>query len=231
MEWKRQFMLTRMLHPTRSSVISLDAEHVRINRGWNFPTRLHKDAKACVDNRRLFEALVRKWSQTYSVIDAATHDAFKDRRTDSPRNLLIEGVPLREVLNEFMLNLRVTDYNDSSLHTALTLALGAAVKDDELCDVFLIGELTPQTRSLTSTERINTLFVGKSPNVDDFDRLTYVGDSALHGNDRVAVHLRKYDLRQSKLGPTIARDVPWYAIHLPQRLAKDSVIEEEKSGI
>lgn len=226
MEWKRDFILTRLLKPTRTSVVGLDADRVLLTRGWNFPIRLHKDSTAYLGNQKILRDLVGRLEANYQVIDAADHEKFKDLRSNSPRNKLIEAVPVGEIVNTFLSELRIPDYDDSSLHTALIMALNAstAANANELCDVFLIGELLPQTRSITSTGRINQLFVGKSPNTDDFDKLTYVGDSALYGGDRLTVHLRAYDLRDSN-GTVLAKSVPWYALHLPERMIRDAVIE------
>jgi hypothetical protein len=231
MEWKRNFLLTRVLNPTRASVIGLDTDRISLTAGWNFPTRLHKDATALEQNLTLLENIVERLASEYGLVDAASHDAFKDLRVNSRRNKLIEAVPVAEILADFMLRFRVPDYADSSLHTVLTMALNAAMEKnpDELCDVFVIGNLEPQMRTLTPTGRINQLFVGKSPNTDDFEKLTYVGDAALFGSDRLALQLRTYDLRVHRDGPAIATHVPWYALHLPQRMIRDAVIEDGSS--
>ncbi|MGQ0700382.1 MAG: Z1 domain-containing protein [Panacagrimonas sp.] len=227
-EWKRDFILDGIFSPTRPSVISLDVDRVSLDEGWAYPGRLHKDDVAILPNTALFQSITTSWKKTYGIGDAAAHERFKDKRRDSPRNLLIQDVPLANVVKDLLLNVRIPDYDDSSQHTALTLALSAVLKKnpDELCDVFLIAELQAQTRSLTSTDRPNNLFSGKSPNVDDFDQLLYVGDRALFSAGRLSLHLRTYDLLEHQNpGSRVAKDVPWFAVHLPAHFAKAMVIE------
>ncbi len=228
LEWKRDFILTRMLSPTRPSVISLDTDRVILNQGWTFPGHLYVEDDAIADNRRLFSEVRERWTKAHGVQDAAAHKPFKDKRTDSPRNLLIEGVPLQEVLERFLLRVRVPYYDDSTTQIAITLALRAHLKEhpDSVSDVFVIGDMTPQVRSLTSTGRINQVFQGKNPNVNDFEKLIYVGDHALFAPSRPTLHVRAYDIRRSKDDRhPVAADVPWFALHLPKEYVKDTVIE------
>jgi hypothetical protein len=232
-EWKRDFILTRLMNPTRPSVIGIDIDRVSLPGGWAIPGRLYRDAQASIDNRRLVSEVVGKWSATHGSIDAATaDDAFKDKRIGSPKNVLIEGVRLKAIVEEFLLQFRATDFDDSALLTALTIALGTVLKDrpDDLCDVFLIGEGQPQIRSLTSTGRINQVFMGKSPNTDDFDKLNYVGDAALFFPQRLALHVRAYDIRESKGSAIAYPNVAWFTIHVPSQsgYAKDLVIEDNR---
>jgi hypothetical protein len=215
-------------------VIGIDIDRVSLPGGWALPGRLYPDAQASIDNRRLFEEVIGKWCMEHGSVDAAlADDAFKDKRTGSARNLLIEGVPLKSVVEGFLLQFRVADFDDSALLTALTIALNTVLKDkpDDCCDVFLIGECQPQTRSLTSTKRINQVFMGKSPNTDDFDKLNYVGDSALFFPQRLALHLRAYDIRDSKDTSVAYPNVPWFTIHVPHGYAKDLVIEDTSGRV
>lgn len=229
MNWKRDFILTRTLNPTRSNVVGLSTKHVSLDKGWVTPGAIYKDAKAVQHNRELLNQLVAQWNNKYGTIDSATIQRFKDRRAESPRNLLIQGVPLQSALEQFILRVRVPDFRDSTEHTAVTLAISRRLEQspNELCDIFLIAELKSQTRTLVAG-RINQVFSGKSPNVNDFDALNYVGDRALHGDDRFSLHLRIFDLNAPADTPGELSEVPWFAIHLPARFAKDSVIEAER---
>lgn len=226
-DWRRDFILTRALSPTRPSVISRDIAKVAIDEGWETPGALFRNEDAVKANRELIASVAKEWTERYEVMDAAVHPQFKDRRKDSPRNQLIEAVPLREVLEKFLLPLRVPDPKDSVKHTAALLALSEALKrnPDQVCDVFLIHELKTQTRALTSG-RINQVFSGKSPNTNDFNALNYVGDQALHSSARPTLHLRTFNMTLGAT-PGIANDVPWYAVHFPAAFIKDSVIEDK----
>jgi hypothetical protein len=111
----------------------------------------------------------------------------------------------------------------------MLLALSEALKrhPDQLCDVFLISELKADTqhRSLVGG-RINQVFSGKSPDTNDFAALNYVGDRALHSQDRPALHLRLFNLKGPGITPSTGNDVPWYALHFPAAFVKDAVVED-----
>jgi hypothetical protein len=225
-EWRRDFILTRALSPTRPSVISRDIKKVAIDEGWETPGALFRNEDAVKKNRDVISLVIPDWRARFGEVDAAIHPQFKDRRANSPRNLLIEGVPLREALEKILLPFRITDPKDSVKHTAALLALSESLKrrPDELCDVFLIGELKAQTRALVGG-RINQVFSGKSPNTNDFNALNYVGDHALHSSERPSLHVRTFNLTLDAVSVSV--DVPWYAIYFPAEFTKDSVIEDK----
>jgi len=226
-DWKRDFVLTRMLNPTRRGVIGLDIDRVTLQEGWLTPGYLHTNDSAVIDNRALFTRLVERWKTEHKWGDAASVDAFKDSRTDSPRNWIVYDLRIEDVLNEFLVQVRAPDFEDSSRIRGLCLALVQYLKrqPDALCDAILIGEMIPQTRSAKSADRINQVFVGKSPNIDDFDKLNYVGDSALRWRDKMMLHLRTFNLRNDKQSRIHALDIPWFTLYVPAGIAKDSVVE------
>jgi hypothetical protein len=229
-DWRRDFILTGALNPTRPSVVGTEYVHVRLDAGWAGPGHLHINGDDIRKNRELTRYAADRWRNELGAADAATHEAFKDNRTNSPRNILIEAVPLARILREYLAEVAVRDYDDSIQHTAVLIALEHRLNEheDELCDVFLIGDLSSQVRSLTSTGRINQLFMGKSPNTNDFRRLNYVGDQALRSESRISLHLRTFSLRRSQTGPIVAPDIAWFAVYVPQPLRKDVVVERER---
>ncbi len=56
--------------------------------------------------------------------------------------------------------------------------------------------------------------------------LNYVGDRALHAQDRPTLHLRTFNLKFAGATPATSNDVPWYALHFPAAFIKDAVIED-----
>jgi hypothetical protein len=232
MEWKRHFILTRALNATRSSVVGLDIEHVSLDEGWTAPGWLYNDDDACSDNRTVFNEVIKSWSSRFGDEEAQKVSArFKDERVDSPRNILISGVPMSEVLKELVLRVRAADVADSTELAAIAIALRVVLEADPgaLCDVFVIGEMSPQLRSITATGRINQLAMGENPSgVRDIDQLRYVGDRALYTEQRLSVHLRSFNLRASKSDSPFVQDVPWYAFRLPQSMTKDVIVERRR---
>ena len=50
-DWRRDFILTRALSPTRPSVISRDISQVAIDEGWTAPNSLYRSPEAVAANR------------------------------------------------------------------------------------------------------------------------------------------------------------------------------------
>lgn len=232
-EWKRDFILNRALSPTRKAVIGRRVVPVQMDEGWVVPGSMYFDAMAVRHNRELFEQKAAAWKLAHGSIDAAELPKFKDARRDSPRNILIEGVPVKEVL-DFLLYVRIRSLDDSTDIAATALSLVKhrdEGKERALVDVILVGNLSTvgQTgRSLTAEGKLNQLFVGESPKgTTSVADLNYVGDRALYTPGRVTLHLRYLKLKpDAKVDSGIADCVPWFSLHLPESVAKDCVIEE-----
>ena len=232
-DWKRDFILHRALSPTRRAVVGRSSVQVDLDEGWVVPGSLYFDANAVLNNRKLFDIKAAAWKQEFGFVDAATRPGFKDIRRDSPRNVLIEGVPIDEVL-DFLLKARIRTLDDSTDIAATAISLlrhRDASEDPALADVILVGDLSTHGltgRALTSRGKINNLFVGESPKgAKSIDELNYVGDRALFTPKRVTIHLRFLVLKTDpRVDQTIADCVPWFSIHLPDFVARDCVIEE-----
>lgn len=232
-EWKRDFILNRVLNPTRRSVIGRRVVQVEMDEGWVVPGSLYFDAEAVLHNRQLFERKASAWKDAYGAVDAAHRPEFKDVRRDSPRNILVEGVPINEVL-DFLLDARIRSLDDSTDIAATAISLVKHRNEAEepaLVDVILVGNLSTgglTGRSLTADGRINNLFVGESPKgAASIDQLNYVGDRALYSRGRVTLHLRYLVFKpDTRIDASITDCVPWFSIHLPEPVAKDCVIEE-----
>lgn len=232
-EWKRDFILNRALSPTRRAVVGRSVVQVEMDEGWVVPGSLYFDAEAVRHNRQLFERKAVAWKKAHGTIDAAQRPEFKDVRRDSPRNILIEGVPIEEVL-DFLLDVGIRSLDDSTDIAATAISLvkhREQSKEPALADVFLVGDLSTvglKGRGLTADGKINNLFVGESPKgAASIDQLNYVGDRALFTQGRVTLHLRYLVFKPDpRIDVTIADCVPWFSVHLPEPVARDCVIEE-----
>jgi hypothetical protein len=232
-EWKRDFILNRALSPTRRAVIGRSVVPVNMDEGWVVPGSLYFDAEAVRHNRQLFERKAAAWKQAHGAVDANQRPDFKDARRDSPRNILIEGVPINEVL-DLLLDARIRSLDDSTDIAATAISLVKHRDESEepaLADVILVGNLSTAGltgRGLTADGKINNLFVGESPKgAASIDQLNYVGDRALFTPGRVTLHLRYLVFKpDARIDPSVTDCVPWFSIHLPESVAKDCVIEE-----
>lgn len=224
--WRRDFILTQILKPTRANVVGLGTRRIPVN-GWLVPSVMQRDDSAAADNRRLLNNLVPQWEQNYGKpVNAAT---ILKGVASSPHDV-IEAVPLRAVLEDFLLDVQVRDPGDAEQHSAMLIALSRALAADDTLkvDVFLMNRLQTGYRTrqaghgLAATHRfapINQYFSQSAGTANDRDHCF---------DDRISLHLRKFDLGTHQRDPSQAdiKNVTWFAVHVPSLLRKALVVEE-----
>ncbi|WP_431635628.1 Z1 domain-containing protein [Dyella sp. KULCS107] len=225
--WRRDFILTDSLRPTRANVIGLGIRRIPVN-GWLVPSVMQRDDNAATANRLLLTSVVSKWGASYgSPVDAAPVIGVPN----SPHEV-IEAVPLRAVLEDFLLEVQVRDPSDAEEHSAMLIALGAMLdKDPSLrADVFLMNKLHTGYRTrvagrgLPATHRfapINQYFSQSAGTTNDRDYCFA---------DRVTLQLRKFSLGTHQRDPSRAdiQDVTWFALHVPPKLRKALLVEQRR---
>jgi hypothetical protein len=223
--WRRDFFMSEILKPTRPNVVGLGVRRVPVD-GWLVPKVMQRDDAAAEDNRKLLDKVVAKWqTDGRSVENAAT---VVQGVATSPHNV-IEGVPLREVLEDFMLDVKVQEPTDAEDHSAMLIALAdmLAKNSSLLVDVFLMNRLAvgyrtrEAGRGLKESHRyapINQYFSQSAGTVNDRDYCS---------PDRVTIQLRKFDLGTHTREPDKAdiKAVTWFALNVPQKLKKALLIE------
>lgn len=231
-EWTRKFILANRLQPTRRNVMGIALAEVAAA-DWLHPKEAHVNRKAVAHNRKVFEAFVGQLRNRCEELLAheADPERYLDKRKDSPRNKLFEAVPLSDAYAQLLDAVQLGTPEDATERMAMLVILGRLLGEnpDEVCDVFLIGNLEPQNRSLRN-QFINQVFSGKSPNTTDRARLKYCGDRELHTEDRVAIHLRYFEFLKSAtaVGPEDASsNVPWFALHIPDSLKKRILVQSD----
>lgn len=224
--WRRDFILTELLKPTRANVVGLGTRRIPVN-GWLVPSAMQNDERAAADNRTLLSGVVPKWTQAHGKpVNAAT---VLSGVASSPHDL-IEAVPLRAVLEDFMLDVRVRDARDAEEHSAMLIALGSMLaKDDTLkVDVFLMNRLEVGYRTRVAGHGlaadhayapINQYFSQSAGTANDRDHCFA---------DRISLQLRRFDLGTHQRDKSSAdiKDVTWFALNVPNKLRKALLIEE-----
>jgi len=224
--WRRDFILTQLLKPTRANVVGLGTRRIPVN-GWLVPSAMQRDDDAAAENRTLLKSLLLRWGREYGrPVNAAT---VLEGIANSPHDV-IEAVPLRAVLDDFLLDIQVRDPSDAEQHSAMLIALSRALaaNDSLKVDVFLMNRLQTGYRTrqaghgLPATHRyapINQYFSQSAGMLNDRDHCF---------NDRISLQLRKFDLgtHQRDSSQADIKDVTWFAVHVPTYLRKALVIEE-----
>lgn len=227
-EWRRDFLLTQLLKPTRPNVVGLGTRRILVE-DWMVPKVLQREDNAAAKNRLLLEAVDKKWSEEFTRVNAATIPELAPAKGPSS-NDIIESVPLPTVLEDFLLALEVKDPGDAEEHSAMLVALSALLaKDPSLkVDVFLMNQLKPGYRSRMATASLAASHRFAPINQYFSQSANSVNDKSFFTPDRISLQLRRFDLgyqQRNQLSADI-HSVTWYAIYVPKRLKKDLIVEE-----
>lgn len=227
-EWRRDFILTQLLKPTRPNVVGLATRRIPVD-GWLVLSVLQRDSGAVLANRALLDAVHQKWRAAYGpVVNASVFPHLAPAKGPSP-NDVIEGVPLPAVLGDFLLQIQVKDPRDAEEHNATLVALGSLLsKDDSLkVDVFLMNGLTPGYRSRDEGRGVAASHPFAPINQYFSQSAGSVNDKSFCSGDRISLQLRRFDLghivRNSSQADIV--NVTWFALHFPSRLKKALVVE------
>jgi hypothetical protein len=227
-DWRRDFILTQMLKPTRPNVVGLGTRRVLVE-DWMVPKVLQRDENAAGKNRLLLDVVDKKWSKDFARVNAATVPRLAPAKGQSP-NDIIEGVPLTAVLEDFLLDLEVKDPGDAEEHSAMLVALSAMLAKDPALkvDVFLMNQLKPNYRSREATSSLSATHKFAPINQYFSQSANSVNDKSFCTSDRISLQLRRFDLghhHRDQAKADIQR-VTWYALCVPAQLKKDLVVEE-----
>jgi hypothetical protein len=227
-EWRRDFVLTAMLRPTRPSVIGLGVRRVFVEK-WIVPDVLQRDERAAEQNRTLLNTVEESWKTQYGPsINAAQLPQFSAK--SSLPHYVINDVPLRVVLEDFLLKVQVRDPKDAEDHSAALIALGALLSEDQTAtvQVFLMNDLRPGYR----TRDAGRGFAAHEPfaPINNYfsQSANALNDRSFISDTRVTLHLRRFDLGTQTRDPGAAdiKNVTWFALHVPDALKTSLIVEE-----
>lgn len=226
-KWNRQFTLDGAMNPTRRNVIGIPLDEV-VASNWVHPKAAYVDPHCVEDNRQVFKDFIAQLGGLDNGV--AANDVDPDRYIDKragKKNILFENVSLESVIDDLLERLRMGDGDDAVLRVGCVLALRQLIKDGQThADVFIIGELVAQNRS-KKAGAINQVFQGKNPDTTDRSQLLYGGDREFVSASRVSLHLRTFNLLNASTKVPEERDVPWFAMHVPESLKKRLLIQAE----
>lgn len=227
-EWRRDFVLTSMLKPTRPNVVGLETKRIPAD-GWMVPDVLHRDADGIKDNRILFKNLLQKWETQFGKrVNTAAIERFKSAKAQSA-HYVIEAIPLTSVLEDFLLDIKVKDPSDAEEHSAMLIAITAILSatPDLVVDVYLMNNLVAGYRSRRAGRGVGNSHLFAPINQYFSQSAGTINDRTFCSPDRISLQLRKFDLGQEAREASNAdiKDVPWFALNIPSKLRKDLLVE------
>lgn len=228
-EWRRDFILGSLLKPTRPNVIGLNTRRILVD-GWMVPRALQRDASAAESNRTLLTDLEKDWKKRFGTpLNAAKFPEFKGAKDTSP-NFIFKDIPLKVVLEEFLLKIQVRDPIDAEEHSALLIAMAELLRSDETLktDVFLLNNLEPQYRTRDAGRGFAAGHINAPINQYFSNSADTINDRSLFSPDRISLHLRRFNLGTKARDPNSAdiKNVTWFAVNVPQSLSNNLHIEK-----
>ncbi len=218
-EWKRAFIMSPSLRPTRHNVLRLDYMQGLLSNEWLAPAYPLATPDILEANRWLV-------SNFLNGLEMLPDDGHPDR-TDAQRHLLAQDIRLETILQDLLIPLKIPASTDAQRFTGLMLQLRRALDRDlnELCHVYRMSPGEERQRGLKREGRITNLFQGAYP-VERVRRGSiYPGDRELHAPNRVTIQihlLRLTDVDNAEL----ATQVPVVAVWVPSRLAAGWIVQD-----
>lgn len=227
-DWRRDFVLTSMLKATRANVVGLGTRRIPAD-GWMVPDVLQRDDDAAEKNRTLLSSVTKKWTAKYgSAVNAAEFPQFKGAKDSSP-HFVLEFIPLKAVLEDFLLEVKVKDPSDAEEHSAMLIAIAALLRKtpDLKADVFLMNNLVAGYRTRDAGRGVDAKHRFAPINQYFSQSAAAVNDRSFCSVERVSLQLRRFNLgtTQRDSGSADIKDVTWFALHVPSKLRKDLLIE------
>lgn len=219
-DWKRAFVLDLALRPCRHNVLEFDYMRGRFSDEWVAPRVVLASDPVLQANRAAIAGFVRELT--------FAGDEGHPNRTDIQRHNVSRDIPLRSVMEQLLINLRITGMTDSPRYTGLLLQLSRALEEtpDEVCTVYWMSPAARRRRGVDENGEVTQLFQGEAP-VQPRDRRgeVYPGDRAIRDNDAVTIQLHTLDLTREDV--VILEDVPVVAVWVPARLARGWVSQDQ----
>lgn len=218
-EWKRTFLLDPRLSPCRNNVLEFDYIRGNFSDDWVSPHVVLASDVVLDANREAIARFVDKL--------AFEDDEGDPRRTDVQRHYVCRNVPLRQAVEQLLLQTRITGVTDSQRNTGLLLQLAKALENDpdERCTVFKMSPAASRQRGVDETGKVTNLFQGEAP-VNPRERRgeVYPGDRAIHDDDILTIQIHVLELTCNNA--VIARNVPVIAVWVPARLGRTWVAQK-----
>jgi hypothetical protein len=221
-DWKRAFIMSRAMRPTRQNVLRLDYMRGLLSNDWFYPGYPLASEDVLSANRELTAAFLG----TLALVPNEGHP----ERTPIQRHSVAAGLSLERALGDLLVPLRIPASTDTQRFTGVMLQLRRALdrSSDELCDLYLMSPSETRSRGLNEEGRIPNLFQGEYPvNPRHLRGTIYRGDREVHAANRVTIQVHMLTLTDREERTVVARDVPVLAVWIPARLGAGWIVQDD----
>jgi hypothetical protein len=177
--------------------------------------------------------VIGRFIHELDFVDDEGHPA----RSDTQRHRVSYDVPLHTVLQDLLVDLRLTGGTDSQLYTGVLLQLKKALEDnpDEVCAVYQMSPAATRERGVhRENGEITNLFQGAAPVNPKSERgKIYPGDRQIRQEQNVTIQIHRLTLKSPPNDPkaeVVAEDVPVVAIWIPERLSRQWISQQQDAA-
>lgn len=228
-DWRRDFILTELLKPTRPNVVGLGTRRVPVD-GWLIPSVLQRDEIAAEVNRALLRKVVPKWGTKFDGVKDASAAVKGAPASGSPHDV-IQNVLLADVLRDFLLEVKVKDPRDAEEHSALLIWLSQLLAKNSALhvDVFLMNKLKIGYRTRTAGRGVVAKHKFAPINQYSSNSAGSLNDRDYFSETKLTLQLRSFDLGTFVRDHTLAdiKNVTWFAVNVPKPLRKSLIVQEK----
>lgn len=215
-QWRRAFILSSRLEPTRRNVLSLS--HLRDSYAdrWFWVKAPHVSDESCRANRQAIDSFIA--ARQFAALPTTAFGAPAARHTG------IRGVPLADVCEQLLFNVGVPEPEENQVYVGVLFQIDRYLRDhpQELCDVYLMRPDDNARRAVNDGDEIDNIFQGSNRQPGDPEY--YPGDREIHADGRLTIQLRRLTL--TKDGNEIATDVPVLAVWVPASMEQQWLVQE-----
>ena len=225
-DWKRAFVLDPSLQPCRRQVVENEYVRGTYSDAWVVPRIVLPPEEVLQANRSVVDDFLER-------LNFREDDGHPDR-SEFQRHYECRGVPLRQVMDELLVRMRVPGSVDSERNTGMLLQLQRALEDEpeRACTVYQMSMGKSRSRGVDENGRLANLFQGADPVVPLAKRGTvYPGDREVREAGKVAVQIHNLELTgrsEAEAGDAeevLARDVAVLAVWVPAGLATSWLVQ------
>lgn len=219
--WKRKFILDPSLRPCRANVIQHDFARGNFGNDWFYPAMVKMSAEAIAANNNALDVFIR--TLRFEPDTSYLSDQI------AQQHLVADGVPLKDVVENLLVNYRIQDATDSAKFVGLMLQFEKALERNggELARVYQMRPGYTASRTIDDNGRIPSIGALQQGPTRSPTGYSYPGDRDFRDRERVSVQIHHFDLLEGAPSVVVRQNAPVLAIWVPQRMEMDWIAQDQ----
>ncbi len=218
-DWKRLFLLTNDLRPTRTNVLHLDYMRLSFTDSWLQIDAPHDSEELYKHNQELVKEFIKN---KQFIIDELHPKA-------SSKNKILENHELSDVYENLLCDFKVSRSSDTRKFVAALLVIKYILENNqnEKCTVYLMSGGEPRERGLDpDTDEIKQLYTGANPvEPKELRGTIYPGDREKYHPNNITIQIHILNLKKHE--EIVFYEIPTIAIHIPKRFTADFIYQQQ----